>query len=348
MQIQMNKRDRFRQACQCQPVDQPPVWLMRQAGRALPEYRALRQQHSFLTLVKTPELATEVTLQPVRRFGFDAAILFSDILVIPEAVGQPYQFRDTGGVVMDRPLRQAEDLKRLNWKGLEERLDYVAQALRLLRQILGPSTALLGFGGAPWTLANFMVEGGSSSDFHQALEWWRNDPKTFNLLLEHLAQATIEYFQMQISAGVDAIQIFDSLAGLLESTLYEEVSARWIRHIISNLNPKVPIIVFAKGYQGQWHDLIGTGPQVISFDASANLGQLRTVIPEHIAMQGNLDPSTMTRTPEVVAAETQRILTEMNGRKGYIFNLGHGLPAGTPIENIALMMETITQFKWVN
>jgi uroporphyrinogen decarboxylase len=321
---------------------------MRQAGRALPEYRALRQKFSFLTLVKTPDLATEVTLQPVRRFGFDAAILFSDILVIPEAAGQPYQFRDTGGVVMDRPLRKAEDLARLRWEGLGERLDYVAQALRLLRKTLDDSTALLGFGGSPWTLANFMVEGGSSAGFRHALEWWWHDPQAFNQLMEQLTLATIQYFQLQIDAGVDAIQIFDSLAGLLESGLYEHLSARWIRRIIKCLNSQVPIIVFAKGHHGPWDDVLATNPQVISFDATVNLGQVRAVIPENIAMQGNLDTGAMTSTPDVVRTETCRILTEMNGRKGYIFNLGHGLPAGTPIENISTLVDTIAQFKWVN
>jgi uroporphyrinogen decarboxylase len=203
-------------ACHGRPVDRPPVWLMRQAGRALPEYRALKEKHSFLELVHTPELATEVTLQPIRRFGFDAAILFSDILVVPEALGQPYHFRETGGVEFAFPLRTAPDLARLQWTGMVERAQYVAAALRLIKTGLGPRTALLGFAGTPWTLANFMIEGESARGFSRAKAWFQEDRQTFDRFLDQLSVAIAEYLQMQIDAGVDAVQLFDSLAYLVD------------------------------------------------------------------------------------------------------------------------------------
>ena len=228
-------RRRFLDACRCRAVDRPPVWLMRQAGRALPEYRKLKEKHSFLELVQTPELAVEVTLQPIRRFGFDAAILFSDILVIPEAMGQPYRFRETGGVVMDFAVRTRADIERLSVEQVTERLGYMDQALRRLRQELGDQTALIGFTGSPWTLATFMMEGGSAEKYTRALDLFREEPKTFYALLEKLTAAITAYLRMQIAAGVDALQIFDSHGGLLAPADFQEASGRWMKEIISEL-----------------------------------------------------------------------------------------------------------------
>ena len=211
---------------------------MRQAGRALPEYRELKEKHSFLELVQTPELAAEVTLQPVRRFGFDAAILFSDILVIPEAMGQPYRFRETGGMVMDFAVRTKADIERLSVERVVERLGYVDQALRLLRKELGDQTALIGFSGSPWTLATFMMEGGSAEKYTRALNLFREDRKTFHALAEKLTAAVTAYLQMQISAGVDALQIFDSHGGQLAPTEFQEASGRWMRDIIAGLDQR--------------------------------------------------------------------------------------------------------------
>src|ERR1700744_5433976 len=211
----LTARERFRLAARCQPVDRPPVWLMRQAGRALPEYRKLKEKYSFLELVQTPELAVEVTLQPIRRFGFDAAILFSDILVIPEAMGQSYRFRETGGIEMDFAVRTKADIQRLSVEKVVKRLRYVDKALRLLRKELGDKTALIGFAGSPWTLATFMMEGGSAEKYTRALALFREDPKTFRALATKLTEAITLYLQMQIAAGVDAVQIFDSHGGHL-------------------------------------------------------------------------------------------------------------------------------------
>jgi len=207
----MTSRERFLAAARCGPVDRPPVWVMRQAGRYLPEYRRLKEQHGFLKLVRTPELAAEVTLQPMRRFGFDAAILFSDILVVPEAMGQPYDFRDGGGVSMAYVLRTAEQVAALESGAIRERLAYGARAMRLVRKELGEQTALLGFAGSPWTLAAYMVEGGSSEDFGRIKALYFEEPRLFAALMEKLSVAVAEYLAMLIEAGAVAFQIFVSL-----------------------------------------------------------------------------------------------------------------------------------------
>src|SRR5690349_19363177 len=228
-------RQRFRNACACRVNDRTPVWLMRQAGRALPEYRKLKETYTFVQLVQSPELAVEVTLQPIRRFGFDAAILFSDILVIPEAMGQGYRFRETGGVVMDFAVQTRADIEKLAVDQVVERLSYVDKALRLLRKELGEQTALIGFSGSPWTLATFMMEGASVPKYGRAVALYREAPKTYFALAEKLTAAVTAYLQMQIAAGVDAVQIFDSHGGHLAPTEFQEASGRWMREIVGAL-----------------------------------------------------------------------------------------------------------------
>jgi len=352
---------RFLNACACQSVDRPPVWLMRQAGRALPEYRALRQKHSFLELVQTPELAAEVTLQPVRRFGFDAAILFSDILVTAEGLGQKYRFDDNHGIRMDFSFHSAADLSRLDARALPERLQYIPRALRLVKAALGEQTALIGFAGSPWTLATFMAEGGSAEKYTRALGLFRKDRKTYFELAEKLTAAVIAHLQMQIQAGVDAIQIFDSHGGLLAPTEFQEASGRWIRQIISELrtstlrsrataedgpNSELPIIVFSFGTHGNWDDLLATGADVLGIDWRFPLADARRLLPCDVGLQGNLVPALLSdATAETVAAESSRLLEVMRGRNGHIFNLGHGVPPEAKLENIAALVETVKNFK---
>jgi uroporphyrinogen decarboxylase len=333
---------------------------MRQAGRALPEYRKLKEKYTFLELVQNPELAVDVTLQPVRRFGFDAAILFSDILVIPEAMGQPYRFRETGGVEMDFAVASKADVDRLSVEQVTERLGYVDKALRLLRAELGDKTALIGFSGSPWTLATFMMEGGSAKQFNRALSMFREDRKTYNALAEKLTAAVTEYLKMQTAAGVDAVQIFDSHGGHLPATEFQEASGRWMREIISSLNgsadsvppadgahgvtlpTNTPIIVFSLGTHGNWDDLIATKASVLGIDWQLPLAKARELIPDGIALQGNLAPSVLSdATPDVVAAETRKVLETMRGRPGHIFNLGHGLTPAAKLENIAALVEAV-------
>ena len=345
----LTARERFVRAARCQPVDRPPVWLMRQAGRALPEYRKLKETYTFVQLVQNPELAAEVTLQPVRRFGFDAAILFSDILVIPEALGQTYHFKETGGVVMDFAVTSPADIEKLSVERVVERLSYVDQALRLLRKELGDQTALLGFTGSPWTLATFMMEGASVPKYSRALQLFREDKKTYYALAEKLTTAVTAYLQMQIATGIDALQIFDSHGGHLAPTEFQEASGRWTADIISRLraaNSRVPIINFSLGTHGNWPDLIASGANVIGIDWQTSIAEARRIIPAHIAMQGNLSPVHIAdSTPAVVAAETQAILEAMRGRPGHIFNLGHGLTPAAKLENITALVETVKAFK---
>src|SRR6267378_5248341 len=214
-QSAFTSRDRVLAACKCHAVDRPPVWLMRQAGRALPEYRALKEKHTFVELVQNPELATEVTLQPIRRFGFDAAILFSDILVVAEGLGQRYEFRDRGGIEMEFLIQSAADMDRLDVAAVTTRLQYVAKALPLVKSALDGRTALIGFAGSPWTLANFMIEGGGVKEYTKAKALFYSDPVLFGRLLDKLSRAVADFLQLQIDAGADAVQIFDSLGGAL-------------------------------------------------------------------------------------------------------------------------------------
>jgi len=227
----MTSRERFLAALNCQILDRPPIWVMRQAGRYLPEYRALKEKHSFLELAQTPELALEVTMQPLRRFALDAAILFSDILVIPEAMGQGYHFRDQGGIGMDYRLEGETDIDKLSTSGVEEKLDYVAKALSLIKSELHGQRALLGFGGSPWTLATYMVEGGSSKNFETIKELFYANRPVFEKLMDKLCEVLIQYFKMQAAHGADAIQIFDSWGGIIAGPDYEYASLKWIRKI---------------------------------------------------------------------------------------------------------------------
>ena len=342
----MTGRQRFLNACHCREADRPPLWLMRQAGRALPEYRKLKETYTFVQLVQNPELAVEVTLQPVRRFGFDAAILFSDILVIPEAMGQTYHFKETGGVIMDFAVTTKADIEKLSAERVVERLSYVDKALRILRKELGDQTALLGFSGSPWTLATFMLEGASVPKYSRARQLFREDPKTYFALAEKLTAAITAYLKMQIATGVDAVQIFDSHGGHLAATEFQEASGRWTNQIIANLGGKVPVINFSLGTHGNWNDLISSGANVLGIDWQTSIAEARKLIPSHIAMQGNLSPASIAEsTPEVVATETKNILEAMRGRPGHIFNLGHGLTPAAKLENIAALVETVKGFK---
>jgi uroporphyrinogen decarboxylase len=353
-------RERFVRACHCLPVDRPPLWLMRQAGRALPEYRRLKQDYSFVQLVQTPELAAEVTLQPIRRFGFDAAILFSDILVIPEAMGQPYRFRETGGIAMDFAVQTAADIERLSVEGVAERLGYVDAALRLLRKELGDETALIGFAGSPWTLATFMMEGGSAERYTRALALFREDRTAYFTLAEKLTAAVTAYLKMQIAAGVDALQIFDSHGGHLASGDFQEASGRWIRDIISELpvtshpgmepqargTNRIPVIVFSLGTHGNWPELAATGASVLGVDWQFSLAEARRLIPPQVGIQGNLPPALLaSASAETVAREATQLLVEMRDRPGYIFNLGHGVPPDAKLECLESLANTVKNFR---
>ncbi|MGC6505787.1 MAG: uroporphyrinogen decarboxylase [Coraliomargaritaceae bacterium] len=341
----MTPRQRFLAAANCQPVDRPPIWLMRQAGRYLPEYRELKAAHDFVTMVRTPELASEVTLQPMRRFPLDAAIIFSDILVIPEALGQSYHFRDQGGIGMDYLLDHNDKIAALDATKIPEKLCYVGGALQASRRKLGDDTALLGFCGSPWTLACYMVEGGSAKEFTAIKKLAWDEPEAFEMLIKKLTQASIEYLHMQIDAGADAVQIFDSWAALCPDAHYEAWSLRWIRQIIHEINNRVPVILYAKGMGHKSADLLHTGASILGMDWTVNLGRTRQSIGKHTALQGNLDPVTLTTTPEIVIREADRILEEVAHTPGFIFNLGHGMLPSAKIKCVEALMEVVTGSK---
>ena len=319
---------------------------MRQAGRYLPEYRELKAKHGFLKMVKTPELAAEVSLQPTRRFALDATILFSDILVIPEALGQGYTFRDEGGIAMERRLDSRAAIEALGTESaVPERLSYVAEALAILKRELAGRTALLGFGGSPWTLATYMVEGGSSEDFALVKALFYEDRPTFDLLLGKLTSALIAYFRMQIRAGADAIQIFDSWGGIIAGADYEAASLKWIRAIVAALPEGFPIIIFGKGTGAHLQDQAFTGARVLSVDWSNDLSAVRRSLPGNVAVQGNMDPVILNTTPDITRREALRILESMRGTRGHIFNLGHGILPQAKIGCVEALLDAVTTWK---
>ncbi len=318
---------------------------MRQAGRYLPEYRALKAKHDFLEIVRTPELAAEATLQPVRRFEkLDAAILFSDILTVPEALGLGYSFRESGGIAMDFALDSAEKIAALGEpSAVPERLDYMARAMRLVRAELGESRALLGFAGSPWTLAVYMVEGGSAKNFTKIARFAAENPALFATLMEKLSDAVAESLKMQIAAGADAVQIFDSWAGLCPASGYEQLSLRWIRRVISALPAGVPVIVFAKGMAHFAREIASAGASVLGVDWTRRLSDVRRLAAgTHLALQGNLEPAVLTFSDEkIVRSRTREILDEMRGQNGFIFNLGHGITPDASPENLAAALDEL-------
>jgi len=355
----MTSRERFLAACfphkLAKPLERPPLWIMRQAGRYLPEYREVKQKSSFLEMVRTPEIAAEVTLQPVRRFpALDAAILFSDILVIPEALGQPYAFRDGGGIQMERRLASRADIDALAPADVvPEKLSYVAAALKLVKREVSHASsgkALLGFGGSPWTLATYMLEGGSSDDFARAKELFHTDRVVFDALLEKLTQALIVFFKMQIAAGADAIQIFDSWGGILAAHDYEGASLRWIREIVAALPAGFPVILYAKGTAAQYAAQAAAGIRVLSVDWTVDLATLRRELPATVALQGNLDPVLMQTTPDIVRREARQLLQSMRecgaagAGGGHIFNLGHGITPHAKLECVQALADAVTGF----
>ena len=339
----MNNDSIFIRACKRQPTERTPIWIMRQAGRYLPEYRAIREKVDFLTLCKTPELASEVTIQPVDIIGIDAAILFSDILVIPEAMGMSLEIVESKGPVFDDPIRTRDDLKRLKMEGVTDRLQYVMDAIKLTKQKLAGRAPLIGFSGAPWTLMTYMVEGKSSKNFDTVKQFVYNDPKAAHQLLRALADAVVDYLNAKIHAGCDAIQIFDTWAGILSPWDLEEFSLRYIEYICERLETNgVPVIVFAKGVSSI-RKLAKLRCDVVGVDWTMDLAEVRTEIGDSKAVQGNLDPCVLFASKERIREETERILERFGSGSGHIFNLGHGILPTTPVENARYLVDCVKE-----
>lgn len=344
------KNDRFLRALMREPVDLTPVWMMRQAGRYLPEYRATRSQAGdFMSLCKNPELACEVTLQPLRRFPLDAAILFSDILTIPDAMGLGLYFETGEGPKFKKTIRTAADVDAIGPLNVSADLDYVLNAVKVIRRELNGEVPLIGFSGSPWTLATYMVEGGSSKDFRHLKRMIYDEPQTAHRLLEKLAVAVTEYLNQQILAGAQAVQIFDTWGGALSSPAYQEFSLDYMAKIVSGLireheGRKVPVILFTKG-GGQWLEKIAnTGCDALGLDWTVELADARKRVGGQVALQGNMDPAMLYASPTRIREEVARLLESYGHGNGHVFNLGHGITPDVKPENAKAFIEAVHEF----
>jgi len=336
-------KDRFLKALRCEEVDCTPIWIMRQAGRYLPEYQKARSKAgSFLKLCQTPELACEVTLMPIRRFALDAAILFSDILTIPDAMGLGLDFLEGSGPKFSKPLSSFNDFENLSIPDPETELRYVMDTIRLLKRELKNDRPLVGFSGSPWTLACYMVEGGSSRDFSNVRARLHANPQEMEYLLEKLTTSVSLYLEAQIDAGVDAIMIFDSWAGILSTPCFMNFSLKYLKEICRNLKPKnIPIIVFAKG-GGNWlESLSRLEIACLGLDWSVDISVAKSIVGNNIAVQGNLDPAVMCTNPKTIKAEAKNLLDKMSNKKGHIFNLGHGITPDVNPDHVEVLIETV-------
>ncbi|MED5412176.1 MAG: uroporphyrinogen decarboxylase [Pseudomonadota bacterium] len=330
-----------------EPVDVTPVWMMRQAGRYLPEYRATRKQAgNFMNLCQSPELACEVTLQPLRRYPFDAAILFSDILTIPDAMGQGLYFEEGEGPRFRKVIRSESDVELLPEIKTEKDLTYVTDAVALIRRELNGSVPLIGFSGSPWTLATYMIEGGGSKDFRVAKEFMYNNPEAMHLLLDKLADAVIDYLNSQIRAGAQAVQIFDTWGGILTTTNYLDYSLAYMKKIVANLiseneGRSVPIILFTKN-GGLWLEPIAdSGADAVGLDWTIEIGKARERIGERCALQGNMDPSILYASPQAIHAEVGNILASFGNGNGHVFNLGHGITPEVNPDHVSAFVDAV-------
>jgi len=339
---------RFMRALRRETVDTTPIWLMRQAGRYLPEYRATRAQAGdFLTLAGTPELACEVTLQPIRRYGFDAAILFSDILILPHEMGLGLGFTPGEGPHFSNRIEQPSDIDRLPRLDPSEATGYVLEAVRLIRRELPEATPLIGFAGSPWTVATYMIEGGSSRDFKRAKRLLLEHPEAADRLIEHLAVATADYLLAQAEAGADCLMVFDSWGGVLSPAMFERFSLAGMRAIVDRVQavrPDVPVILFAKGCGCHLEALADTGCQALGLDWTMTLGEARRRVGDRVALQGNLDPAVMSTTPEIVARSAVEVLNDFGPGGGHVFNLGHGITPDVPVDNVAALVDAVRGF----
>ncbi len=344
------KNDRFLRALMKQPVDRTPVWMMRQAGRYLPEYRATREQAGdFMSLCKNAELACEVTLQPLERYPLDAAILFSDILTIPDAMGLGLYFETGEGPKFKRTVRSKADLEALVDIKAEDDLGYVMNAVSTIRDNLNGRVPLIGFSGSPWTLATYMVEGGSSKDFRQAKAMAYDQPELMHALLSKLADAVTDYLNAQIRAGAQAVQIFDTWGGALSAPAYQAFSLDYMKQIVSGLikehdGRKVPCILFTKN-GGLWlESMAESGCDALGLDWTINIGEARQRVGHKVALQGNMDPTMLYASPDVIRAEVKRILADFGTGTGHIFNLGHGITPEVTPENAGVFIESVGEF----
>jgi len=337
----------FLRALRRQPVERTPVWIMRQAGRYLPEYRKTREQAGdFLSLCKNPELACEVTLQPLRRFQLDAAILFSDILTIPDAMGLGLYFAEGEGPCFTNPVQDVKAINDLIIPDADS-LDYVMKAAKLIRQEMPQHLPLIGFAGSPWTLACYMVEGKSSRDFKRILKLVYTEYEAAHMLLNKLAISVSDYLLEQIKAGVNAVMIFDTWGGILTPEHYQNFSLHYMQQIITRIKAQyadIPIILFTKG-GGQWLEhMAATGCEALGVDWTCDLQSARKRVGDKVALQGNLDPAVLLSSEQSIRKQVEKVLASFGHGSGHVFNLGHGITPDVPPEHVAVMIDAINEF----
>jgi uroporphyrinogen decarboxylase len=336
----------FLDAAFSKATERPPVWMMRQAGRFMPEYWEIKNKYSFLEMCKTPELAADVTMLPVDLLGIDAAILFSDILVTAEAMGGDLSFTQGVGPRFANPVGNAQDVDNLQVDVLDK-LQYVGDAIKVVQQRLNGSIPLIGFAGAPFTVMSYLVEGGSSKDFKKTKLLMHNQPEVAHKLLAKIAKVTADYLNLQIASGVNSVQIFDSWALALSWNDYQEFSNRYIKEIIANLNRKdIPVISFCKGSSVFAPIMAEANPDVISVDWNADLLNIKQALPKGIAVQGNLDPHILYADKTVIKKTIIQLFERMRGQEGFIFNLGHGIMPDIPFDNVKYAIEVVKEFRY--
>jgi uroporphyrinogen decarboxylase len=325
-------------------TNRPPVWMMRQAGRYLPEYMALREKYGFFERCQTPELACEITLQPVDIIGVDAAILFSDILVVPQAMGLEVQLIESKGPILPQPIKTHSDLQRICVPDVYDTLHYVFDAIKLIKKELNGRVPLIGFAGAPWTLLCYMVQGKGSKTFDEAKTFCYTQPQLAHQLLQMITNTTIDYLKAQVKAGADTIQLFDSWAGLLSYDDFNNIALPYIRQIVAALKDTVPVIIFAKGAWYALEDMAATGASGLGIDWCVTPAFARKMVGNSITLQGNFDPAKLLSPIPVLKKEVNKMLNAFgNGR--YIANLGHGILPNVPVDNAKAFVDTVKAFE---
>lgn len=350
MEFPKLKNDRYLKALLKQDTDTTPVWIMRQAGRYLPEYRETRKQAgSFLELCKNPELACEVTLQPLRRFDLDAAILFSDILTIPDAMNLGLYFSEGEGPKFERPVRTQADIDKLFIPDPADTLRYVTDAVTLIRHELNGQVPLIGFSGSPWTLATYMIEGGSSKDYHHSKGLLYSSPKSLHQILHVIAQSVVSYLNAQIEAGAQSVMIFDTWGGVLTPEAYQEFSLRYMQQIVEQLNTEyegqtIPVTLFTKG-GGQWIELTAaTGCNAVGLDWTISIDEARQRVGDKVALQGNLDPNVLYADYEGIRSQVKQLIQKFGPHNGHVFNLGHGIHQTVNPDHLKVLVDAVHEF----
>lgn len=339
----MIKNDLFLKALRGEPVSRPPVWMMRQAGRYLPEFMEIREKYDFFTRCQTPELAAEITVQPIRRFGMDAAILFSDILVVPQAMNIPFEMKPGVGPYLANPIRTSQQVSQTPVPDIQETLGYVMDAIKLTKEMLNDEIPLIGFAGSPWTVFCYCVQGQGSKSFEKAKEFCFTQPEAAHMLLQKITDTTIAYLKEKVRAGVNAVQVFDSWGGMLSPEDFKEFSWQYMKQIIDALHKEAPVIAFAKGCWFALEEMAGSNASALGVDWTVTPQMARKLTGGRITLQGNMDPSRLLSPPEKI----RKLVTEMIdafGKDKYVVNLGHGILPNIPVDHARAFIDAVKEY----